>query len=59
MLHILMKQLKDEQESFNSLGIDYEEKAFYDILVAVAQKFHFEYPEDKNIELAKAIREKT
>lgn len=54
----LMKQLKDEQESFNSLGIDYEEKAFYDILVAVAHKFHFEYPEDKNIELAKAIREK-
>ena len=36
--------------------IDYEEKAFYDILVAVAEKFQFDYPDDKNIELAKEIR---
>ena len=38
------------------LHIDYEEKAFFDILVAVAEKFHFEFPESKNIELAKEIR---
>ena len=36
--------------------MDYEEKAFYDILVAVAEKFQFEYPDDKNIKLAKEIR---
>ena len=54
----LMKELKDEKNSFDALGIDYEEKAFYDILVAVAEKFKFEYPDDKNIKLAKAIREK-
>ena len=29
---------------------------FYDILVAVAEKFQFDYPDDKNIELAKEIR---
>ena len=38
------------------MGIDYEEKAFYDILVAAAEKFKFTYPEDQNIELAKEIR---
>ena len=52
----LMSQLKDEENSFHAMGIDYEEKAFYDILVAVAEKFQFEYPEEKNIELAKEIR---
>jgi len=38
------------------MGIDYEEKAFFDILVAVAEKFEFEFPENENIELAKEIR---
>ena len=54
----LMKQLRTEQESFAEMGIDYEEKAFYDILVAVAEKFKFEFPDDKNIALAKEIRAK-
>lgn len=48
--------LKKEENSFEALGIDYEEKAFYDILVAVAKKFQFDFPDDKNIELAKEIR---
>lgn len=52
----LLNQLKEEENSFSKMGIDYEEKAFYDILVAVASKFQFEYPDDKNIELAKEIR---
>lgn len=54
----LLHQLKDEKTSFDSLGIDYEEKAFYDILVAVAEKYKFEFPEEKNIALAKEIRAK-
>lgn len=52
----LLDQLKEEENSFAKMGIDFEEKAFYDILVAVAEKFQFEYPDDKNIELAKEIR---
>ena len=32
----LLRKLREEQDSFNAMGIDYEEKAFYDILVAVA-----------------------
>lgn len=53
----LAKELKEEQESFGDLGINYEEKAFYDVLVAVEEKYNFEYPDDKNIELAKRINE--
>ena len=52
----LMQQLKEEQDSFSAMGIDCEEKAFYDILIAVAEKFKFEFPENENIELAKEIR---
>ena len=52
----LIHELKAERNSFKSIGIDYEEKAFYDILLAVSKKYEFEYPEDKMIELSKEIR---
>ena len=52
----LLEELKQEKESFNGMGIDYEEKAFYDILNAVAKKYEFEYPADKMIELSKRIK---
>ncbi|MFV8467362.1 type I restriction endonuclease subunit R [Flavobacterium sp. LB1P62] len=39
--------LKKEKDSFKDLGIDIEEKAFYDILKALAIKYDFVYPEDK------------
>lgn len=40
------------------MGIDYEVKAFFDILLAIADKYNFTFPEDKNIGLAKTIHEK-
>jgi len=49
--------LKAEMGSFEDLGINFEEKAFYDILLALAHKYDFEYPEDKLIELSKAVKE--
>lgn len=52
----LIHELKAERDSFKSIGIDYEEKAFYDILLAVSKKYEFEYPTDKMIELSKEIR---
>jgi len=52
----LLEELKKEKNSFKEMGIDYEEKAFYDILKAVARKYEFEYPEDKMIELSKRIK---
>lgn len=52
----LLEELKKEKNSFKDMGIDYEEKAFYDILNVVARKYEFEYPDDKMIELAKRIK---
>jgi type I restriction enzyme R subunit len=52
----LYHALKKEKESFNELGIDFEEKAFYDILKALAHKYDFEYPEDKLIHLSKEVK---
>ena len=55
-LAALLEELKKEKDSFKDMGIDYEEKAFYDILNAVARKYEFEYPDDKMIELSKKIK---
>jgi len=55
-LAALLEELKKEKDSFKNMGIDYEEKAFYDILNAVARKYEFEYPDDKMIELSKRIK---
>ncbi len=52
----LLEELKKEKNSFKAMGIDYEEKAFYDILKAVARKYEFEYPDDKMLELSKRIK---
>ena len=52
----LLSELKTEKNSFKNMGVDYEEKAFYDILKAVSKKFEFEYPDDKMIELSKRIK---
>ncbi len=53
----LYHALKKEKESFADLGIDFEEKAFYDILKALAHKYDFEYPEAKLIPLSKKVKE--
>jgi type I restriction enzyme R subunit len=52
----LFKELKIEKNSFEALGIDFEEKAFYDILKAVAEKHKFEYPHEKLLTLSKAVK---
>lgn len=38
------------------MGIGFEEKAFYDILLSLANKHDFTYPEDKLIDLAKEVK---
>lgn len=48
--------LKKEKESFTDMGIDFEEKAFYDILKTLTIKYDFEYPEDKLIHLAQQVK---
>ena len=52
----LFHALKKEKESFADMGIDLEEKAFYDILKALTIKYDFEYPEDKLLKLSKDVK---
>jgi len=52
----LYNEIKEEQDSFEGKGITFEEKAFYDILQALTIKYDFTYPENKLIELSKAVR---
>lgn len=53
----LIAALQKEKESFADLGINIEEKAFYDILLKLANKYEFTYPEDKMLTLAKAVKD--
>ena len=52
----LLKEVNKEKKSFKELGITYEEKAFYDILKEIANKFGFVYPEDKLLKLSAAVK---
>jgi type I restriction enzyme R subunit len=52
----LYQALLKEKDSFHELGIDLEEKAFYDILKSLTKKYDFEYPEDKLLHLSKEVK---
>jgi type I restriction enzyme R subunit len=52
----LYNDLREEMTSFEELGIDFEEKAFYDILISLANKYDFTYPEDKLLSLSKEVK---
>ena len=41
----------------DKLGINFEEKAFYDILKELCIKYDFNYPDEKMIALAKAVKD--
>lgn len=51
----IIDSLKEDQESFEKLGITYEEKTFYDILVKVRDDHGFVFADEKCIELSKEI----
>nr|WP_319587810.1 HsdR family type I site-specific deoxyribonuclease [uncultured Desulfobulbus sp.] len=52
----LYHAIKKEKDSYADLGIDFEEKAFYDILKALTVKYDFVYPEEKLLDLAKKVK---
>jgi type I restriction enzyme R subunit len=52
----LIWSVHKEFSAGEKLGIDFIEKAFYDILKELCCKYDFKYPEDKLIELAKAVK---
>lgn len=45
----ILAQMKENKESFRKMGLTFEEKAFYDILIALRDEYNFEYGVDKNI----------
>jgi len=53
----LIWEVQKEFSAGDEMGIDFEEKAFYDILKELCVKYDFKYPEDKLIELAKAVKD--
>lgn len=46
----ILKQMKENKESFRKLGLTFEEKAFYDILISLRDTYNFEYGTDKEID---------
>lgn len=42
----LLRDLQADRESFRKMGLTFEEKAFYDILILLRDKYNFEYGED-------------
>lgn len=63
----ILKDMNADRESFRKIGLTFEEKAFYDILMALRDQYNFEYGENKIIDgitvndkckaLAKKIKE--
>ena len=46
----VLRQMKESRESFRKIGLTFEEKAFYDILLALRDQYNFEYGIDQNVD---------
>ena len=63
----ILREMNADRESFRRMGLTFEEKAFYDILMALRDQYNFEYGEDEVVDgvpvnekcrsLAKKIKE--
>ena len=53
----IFRGLNKDKEEFKALGITFEEKAFFDILVDIRDRNGFEYPDERCISLAKKIKD--
>ena len=45
----ILRQMNENRDSFRKLGLTFEEKAFYDILIALRDQHNFEYGTDKEV----------
>lgn len=52
----ILDDLQKDADEFKKMGITFEEKAFYDILKAIQQKYGFEYSDEKLVDLAKKVK---
>lgn len=46
----ILKGMNESRESFRKMGLTFEEKAFYDILMALRDQYDFAYGEDKTVD---------
>lgn len=46
----ILRQMNENRESFRKLGLTFEEKAFYDILISLRDRYNFEYGTDKKVD---------
>ena len=45
----ILREMNADRDSFRKIGLTFEEKAFYDILIALRDQYNFEYGEDKTV----------
>jgi type I restriction enzyme R subunit len=46
----ILRQMNASRESFRKIGLTFEEKAFYDILMSLREQYNFEFGTDKEID---------
>lgn len=46
----ILREMNENKESFRKMGLTFEEKAFYDILIALRDEHNFEYGTDKDVD---------
>ena len=46
----ILKEMHADRESFRKVGLTFEEKAFYDILMALRDQYNFEYGTDRKVD---------
>lgn len=46
----ILRDMNADRESFRKIGLTFEEKAFYDILMALRDEYNFDYGEDKVVD---------
>lgn len=46
----ILREMNENRESFRKIGLTFEEKAFYDILMALRDQYDFEYGTDKEVD---------
>lgn len=45
----ILREMSESRESFRKIGLTFEEKAFYDILISLRDQYNFEYGIDKEV----------
>lgn len=46
----ILSLMNEDRQSFRKIGLTFEEKAFYDILIALRNQYNFEYGEDEEMD---------